>query len=277
MKTPKFFGIHAKPGKRFSIALMLIPFLFLVLGYAVMAEVRHADNPKDKIMPTISKIADTAYTYAFVPDKKGNYRLLKDTVTSFTRLVAGVTLAAFVGLMVGMNMALFKGMQVTISPFITFLSIIPPLALLPVFMITMGTGETAKIALIFIGVVFMITRDVYRETKALPKEQITKALTLGASQLELVYKIVLPQILPGLISTVRLNLGAAWLFLIAGEAMAAKAGLGYTIFLVKRYLAMDVIIVYVFTITGLGFAIDRLLSKLIARKFPWHVAIKGGE
>lgn len=277
MRTPKFWGLHAKPSKRLAIALMLIPFLLILVGYITMSEMRHADNPKDKIMPVISKIADTAYTYAFVPDKKGNYRLLNDSLTSLGRMAAGITLAAFVGLMVGMNMALFKGMNVTISPLITFLSIIPPLALLPAFMITMGTGEAAKIGLIFIGIVFMITRDIYRETLAIPKEQITKALTLGATQGELVYKIVLPQILPALVSTIRLNLGSAWLFLIAGEAMAAKAGLGYTIFLVKRYLAMDVILVYVFTITGFGFAIDRSLKKLVDWKYPWYTAVKGGE
>lgn len=275
MRNPKFWGLHARPGKKLTIALMIIPFLLVLISYIALSEIRHAENPKDKIMPTISKIADTAYNYAFVPDKKGNYRLLNDSITSLVRLVAGISLAAFVGLMIGMNMALFKGMNITISPFVTFLSIIPPLALLPAFMITMGTGEVAKIGLIFIGVVFMITRDIYRETLAIPKEQITKALTLGATQTELIYKIVLPQILPALISTVRLNLGSAWLFLIAGEAMAAKAGLGYTIFLVKRYLAMDVIIVYVFTITGFGFAIDQMLKKLIDRKYPWYIAIKG--
>ncbi len=274
MRTPKFWGLHAKPGKRLATALMLIPFLLLLFGYVVMSEMRHADNPRDKIMPTISKIADSAYNYAFVP-KKGTYRLLNDAITSLVRMVAGITLAAFVGLMVGMNMALFKGMNVMISPFITFISIIPPLALLPAFMITMGVGEAAKIGLIFIGIVLMITRDMYRETLAIPKEQITKALTLGATQTELVYKIVLPQILPALVSTIRLNLGSAWLFLIAGEAMAAKAGLGYTIFLVKRYLAMDVIIVYVFTITGIGFAMDRGLKKLIDWKYPWYTAVKG--
>lgn len=277
MRTPKFWGLHAKPSKRLTIALMLIPFLLFLIGYITLSEIRYAENPKDKIMPTISKIADTAYNYAFVPDRKGKYRLLNDSITSLKRMIIGVSLAAFVGLMVGMNMALFKGMSGTISPFITFLSIIPPLALLPAFMITLGTGEVAKIGLIFIGVVFMITRDIYRETLAIPKEQITKALTLGATQTEIIYKIVLPQILPALISTVRLNLGSAWLFLIAGEAMAAKAGLGYTIFLVKRYLAMDVIIVYVFTITGFGFMFDHALKKLVDWKYPWYSAVKGGE
>ena len=116
----------------------------------------------------------------------------------------------------------------------------------------------------------MITRDIFLSVKKLPQEQITKALTLGASQLELVYRIVLPQILPRLIEAVRLSLGAAWLFLIAAEAIAADQGLGYRIFLVRRYLAMDIILPYVFWITLLGFFFDYSLRLLLRKGFPWY-------
>ena len=103
------------------------------------------------------------------------------------------------------------------------------------------------------------------------REQITKALTLGASQLALVYRIVLPQVLPRLIDALRLSLGAAWLFLIAAEAIAATDGLGYRIFLVRRYLAMDVILPYVFWITLLGFAMDWGLRMLVRWRFRWYL------
>jgi NitT/TauT family transport system permease protein len=57
-----------------------------------------------------------------------------------------------------------------------------------------------------------------------------------------VYRVILPQVMPRLLDAVRISLGAAWLFLIAAEAIASTDGLGYRIFLVRRYLAMDVII-----------------------------------
>ena len=66
--------------------------------------------------------------------------------------------------------------------------------------------------------------------------------------------MVLPQVLPRLLERLRLALGAAWLFLIAAEAIASTEGLGYRIFLVRRYLAMDVILPYVVWITLLAFA-----------------------
>ena len=274
MRMPKFWGLHANPGQKLNWMLALLPFILIITSYIVVSDIRLEANPKDKIMPSISKILDTTYKYAFEPNRKGDYVLLNDATSSLFRLISGVTLAGIVGLMIGMNMAMFPGMRSTLSPIVTFLSIIPPLALLPILLITMGTGEVAKIALIFVGTVFMITRDVYRATRALPKEQVTKALTLAATQLEIVYKIVLPQIMPALLNTVRLSLGAAWLFLIAGEAIASTDGLGYRIYLVKRYLAMDAIIPYVLVITMLGFSMDWMLRKFVAWKYAWYVETK---
>jgi NitT/TauT family transport system permease protein len=124
--------------------------------------------------------------------------------------------------------------------------------------------------LIFTGTFPLICRDIYLYTKKIPQEQITKSLTLGAGQFRTTYSIILPQIVPRLIDTTRLSFGAAWLFLIASEAIASTDGLGYRIFLVRRYLSMDVIIPYVILITLLGFIIDWLLKKIIIWKYSWY-------
>ena len=87
-------------------------------------------------------------------------------------------------------------------------------------------------------------------------------------------RVALPQIAPRLIQGVRLSLGPAWLFLIAAEAIASDSGLGYRIFLVRRYLAMDVILPYVLWITLLAFLIDYALRLLARRAFGW--AHQGG-
>jgi NitT/TauT family transport system permease protein len=76
--------------------------------------------------------------------------------------------------------------------------------------------------------------------------------------------------MPRLIDSVRLGLGPAWLFLIAAEAIASTEGLGYRIFLVRRYLAMDVILPYVLWITILAIIIDQCLRLINRRLFPWY-------
>jgi NitT/TauT family transport system permease protein len=146
---------------------------------------------------------------------------------------------------------------------------IPPLAILPILFIVAGLGELAKVLLIIIGVAPIIVRDLALRTADLPREQMIKAQTLGASTWQLIVRVVLPQMWPRLIDALRLSLGSAWLFLIASEAIASTEGLGYRIFLVRRYLAMDVILPYVAWITFLAFAMDALLRLLRAKAFPW--------
>jgi NitT/TauT family transport system permease protein len=146
---------------------------------------------------------------------------------------------------------------------------IPPLAMLPILFIVLGLEETAKIALIVIGVLPCVARDLSLRIGELPQEQLVKAQTLGASTWQVALRVVLPQTLPRLIDALRLSLGAAWLFLIAAEAIASTEGLGYRIFLVRRYLAMDVILPYVAWITLLAVLSDWLLRRLRAAAFTW--------
>jgi NitT/TauT family transport system permease protein len=159
--------------------------------------------------------------------------------------------------------------RATIAAFVAAVSLIPPLAVLPILFIVVGLGELAKVTLIIVGVAPLIVRDLAMRTAELPNEQIIKAQTLGASTWQLVIRVVLPQMWPRLIDALRLSLGSAWLFLIAAEAIASTEGLGYRIFLVRRYLAMDVILPYVAWITFLAFTMDWVLRTLRAKAFAW--------
>jgi NitT/TauT family transport system permease protein len=272
MSAPRFLGFNANPG-RFNYALAALPFALMVAAYLYGSHVRLTDNPADKLMPSLASMWDAAYQVLFVPDKRtGHLMLLTDWLSSMQRLLLGVGAASLVGLFIGLNAGLYPGFRRLAMPFVTFISIIPPLALLPILFITFGTDELGKVVLIFLGSAWVISRDIYQHVSAIPQEQLIKGLTLGGSQTRITYGIILPQVWPKLIAAIRLNLGSAWLFLIAAEAIASQDGLGYRIFLVRRYLAMDTIIPYVFVITLTGFAMDWLLRKLSARLFPWYAA-----
>lgn len=271
--VPRLWGIHAQPPRALGWLLAAVPFVLALLVYGWASQLRHAANPDDKLLPGAAQMVDAVERMAFTRDaRSGDYLMLKDSAASLRRLALGVVTAALLGLLLGLNMGLFPGLSGLLSPFVTFLSMIPPLAILPILFISFGVDELAKVVLIVIGVFPMIARDMQLAARRMPREQITKALTLGATQLALVYRIVLPQILPRLIEAVRLSLGAAWLFLIAAEAIAADNGLGYRIFLVRRYLAMDVILPYVLWITLLGYLVDLGLRLTLRKAFPWYVA-----
>ena len=257
------------PSRAVRPLLIILPFLAVLAAYAIASEIRLAANPADKILPSPATIVATAERLMTEGDRRsGRILFWHDTAMSLQRLAIGVGLAALTGLVFGLLIGLIPYARTTLNGFVAFASMVPPLALLPILFIVFGLGELSKIMLIYIGITPFLVRDLASRTVEIPHEQIVKAQTLGASTWQMILGVVLPQVLPRLVSSVRLSLGAAWLFVIAAEAITAEAGLGYRIFLVRRYLAMDVILPYVVWITFLAFAMDYAL-RLIHDAIPW--------
>jgi NitT/TauT family transport system permease protein len=242
----------------------------LIAVYLFGSAARLADNPDDKLLPAPSAFVDTLQNYAVEEDRRsGEVLWWLDTGASLKRLLIALTISALIGITGGLAIGALPVVRSLLGPFVAALAMIPPLAILPILFIMLGLGEVAKIALIVFGVAPCIVRDVSLRAGELPKEQLIKAQTLGASSWLLSTRVILPQLWPRLIDALRLTLGSAWLFLIAAEAIASTEGLGYRIFLVRRYLAMDVILPYVIWITLLAYTMDWSLRKLRARLFPW--------
>ncbi|MEX5729169.1 NitT/TauT family transport system permease protein [Rhodovulum iodosum] len=262
--------INRRPGRVLTAFLAALPFVLVMLAYMVGSDIRLAENPSDKLMPAPAQIAATAERLLTEPDRRsGRILFWYDTAVSLKRLAIGVGLAASTGLIFGLLIGLLPHIRATFSGFVAVISMVPPLALLPILFIVFGLGELSKVVLIVIGITPFLIRDLSQRTLEIPREQIVKAETLGASTFTIALRVALPQVLPRLIQSVRLSLGPAWLFLIAAEAIASDLGLGYRIFLVRRYLAMDVILTYVIWITLLAFMIDWALKVLARRAFPW--------
>lgn len=265
---PRLVNIH--PTRSAALALGALPFLLLLAAYLFGSNARLAANPDDKLLPSFSSIASTVNQYAFQEDRRsGDILLVVDTIASLERIGLALAISAIIGMTFGLAVGSIPYLRAAFAPFIGAIAMIPPLAILPILFIVLGLGEVAKVTLIVIGVAPIIIRDLALRATELPAEQLIKAQTLGASSWLLATRIILPQLWPRLIDALRLNLGCAWLFLIAAEAIASTEGLGYRIFLVRRYLAMDVILPYVLWITVLAFAMDGLLRLLRARLFPW--------
>ena len=264
--------LNRRPGRLAAMHLAVAPFLLIVLAYVAGSAVRLAENPNDKLLPAPATFVETAQRMAFEADKRsGDYLLWSDTAASLERLGIGLAAGVAIGLVLGIAIGLLPYVTAALRALVAVVSVVPPLALLPILFIVFGLGETGKVVLIIVGIAPFLVRDVALRVGEIPNEQLIKAQTLGASTWQIVTRVVLPQILPRLVDAVRLSLGPAWLFLIASEAIAATDGLGYRIFLVRRYLAMDVIIPYVAWITLLAYTMDLGLRSLSRRAFPWAV------
>ena len=262
--------LNRLPGRGGALGLGVLPFLLIFVVYVLASDTRLAENSHDKLLPAINTIVDSIHTYAIEEDKRsGNILLWTDTWASLKRLLMGLGIGAAFGLLFGVAVGVVPYVRATLQPFIAALSMIPPLAMLPILFVVFGLDELSKVVLIVFGVAPVIMRDLALRVAEIPREQIIKAQTLGASTWQIVVRVVLPQMWPRLIDAVRLTLGSAWLFLIAAEAIAATEGLGYRIFLVRRYMAMDIILPYVMWITLLAFAMDYALRVLSQRLYPW--------
>ncbi|NGO53920.1 ABC transporter permease subunit [Allomesorhizobium camelthorni] len=268
--------INARVSRGGALFLGALPFLVVAVAYLVTSGERLAANPNDKLLPSAVHMWSAFLDLATVPDRRsGDLILWVDTYASLIRLFIGVGAATFIALTLGIAIGFIPRVRALLLPFVTVVCVIPPLALLPILFIALGLGETAKITLIATGVAPVMVRDIANRVIDLPPELVAKAQTLGGNSWTMVLRFVLPQVMPRLLTCVRLALGPAWLFLIAAEAIASTEGLGYRIFLVRRYLSMDVILPYVAWITLLAVMTDWLLVRLSHAVSPWAHPVEG--
>lgn len=262
--------INRVPSRGLSFFLAALPFVAMIVAYTIGSNARLAVNPADKVLPSLAQMGAAMFEYALVPDKRtGEFLLWSDTAISMWRLCTGLSISVVIALIFGVLMGFIPVAGALMAPFVSAFSLIPPITVLPILFIVVGLEELSKISLIVIGTAPVMLRAVALGVKDIPHEMIVKAQTLGGTTWQILLRVVLPQVLPKLIVATRFALIPAWIFLISAEAIAATSGLGYRIFLVRRFLAMDVIIPYVIWITLIAWLMDMALAKLQRSAFPW--------
>jgi NitT/TauT family transport system permease protein len=200
---------------------------------------------------------------------KINHSMLwKDTKATGRRFILSMALL-IPAVLLGLHMGMFPYVGAFFLRFVLFFDKIVALSLLPILFIAFGIDELAKVMLIVIGVAPTIILDAFNLTRGVPREQIVKGFTLGASDFSVTYRIVLKQIWPRVLNSIRLNLKAVMLFLFAGEMIASTDGLAYRIALLRRHMGMDTIIPYVLWVALLLFLVDLSMRVLNKKMHPW--------
>jgi NitT/TauT family transport system permease protein len=271
-RIPIFLGLHARPGMVFGRFLGLLPVAALLGLYMLASHARSVKNPDDKLMPSLRQMYNEMKTIITVPDRRSGKNLfVEDTTASLKRLGLGIGIAAVASYFVGIIMGLFPGFRALLGPLVTGLSNVNPLAVLVIVLVALGVGESSKVFLVAFGIGIPMMRTIAGMAERMPNELTVKALTLGATQFQVLYRIIAPQMLPRLIDLIRVSLGAAWIFVIAAEAVAATEGLGYRIYLQQRYMNMALIIPYVIYISLLAYTSDLALQGLLKLPcFRWY-------
>jgi NitT/TauT family transport system permease protein len=277
-------SISASPSRLTCWVLSWFLFATGICLYFYTAQKRHRENPDDRVVPTIAQLGAGIYQAAMNPDadeepsadaagqsaveRFRNGMLWKDTVASSRRFLFGLALL-LPAVLLGLHMGLFPYFGVFFLRFILFFDKIIALSVLPILFIAFGIDELSKVMLIVIGVTPTIILDTFNLTKGVPPEQLVKGFTLGARDFDVAYRVVLKQIWPRVLNSIRLNLKPLMLFLFAGEMIASTDGLAYRIALMRRHMGMNIIIPYVLWVALLLFLVDLTMRLLNKRLHPW--------
>ena len=132
-----------------------------------------------------------------------------------------------------------------------------------------GTGETPKLALLFLGVVFFLITLVMDHTKNVRRELIETALTLGANRRVTLFRVVLPAVLPDIVVAMRQMLAVTWTYLVIAEIVASTTGIGAMMMRARRFLHTDEIMSGIIIIGALGLMFDLLFAALHKWLFPY--------
>jgi NitT/TauT family transport system permease protein len=274
--------IYAKPGRSATLLLSWVLFAAGIAAYFYVAHARHLENPEERVTPTLAQMATGMLNAALqpaedeeAPEVAGTVlqqflgsMLWKDTKATGRRF-AYAMLLLIPAVVLGLHMGLFPYVGAFFLRFFLFFDKIVALSLLPVLFIAFGIDELSKVILIVIGVAPTIVLDTFNLARGVPGEQVVKAFTLGAGDFDVAYRVVLKQILPRVVNSIRLNLKAVMLFLFAGEMIASTDGLAYRIALLRRHMGMDVIIPYVLWVALLLFLVDLLMRRTNRMLHPW--------
>ena len=176
---------------------------------------------------------------------------------SLLRVIAGVGLGIVAGSVLGFALAASAMAQKLINPSLTFLYPLPKSALIPVIIIWLGFGNSAQIAVIFLGCLLPIILGAYNGAKGVENTLIWSARSLGASIAETEWQVVMRVALPDLLAGIRVALALSFVLLISSEMVGAREGLGYLIAFLGDGGDYAGMFALAFVVTALGFAADR--------------------
>lgn len=238
------------------VASILVP---LVLWQVLTAT--HAVKPL--FLPSPGSVIQAAW------DLASSGLLWTDASATLTRIAISFVLVVLVSVPLGLAMGSFPSLRAVFEPMISFFRYMPAPAFIPLLIVWLGFGESAKITLLFIGTVFFNTVMSADVAAQVPKELINASYTLGARRWAVVRKVIVPYSVPGLINAMRVNIAATTNLVVVAELIAAQEGLGYRITRAQRFLQTDQIFAVLIVIGIIGITIDvgfRLLRNTVS---PW--------
>ena len=199
--------------------------------------------------------------------------LWRDIVASLARIFQGFAIGAIVAVPLGCATGYFRRLEDWVDPIIELFRPVPPLALLPLFIIWLGIGEVSKVLLIAFSTFFPIFLNTTEGVRSTDPLHLRAALSLGANRWQIFTNVVARSALPGIIVGLRLGFALGFFVLVAAELIAADSGLGYRIQESRNFFLVDRMFVGAAVIGVLGFTFNVILRRLEEFLLRWRSTI----
>ncbi|MDD3577000.1 ABC transporter permease [Halothiobacillus sp.] len=226
-------------------------------------------------LPTPGAVAAAFYTAFTTPpqrrDEKWLYQSLGDSISV---IFLGFLISSLIAIPLGILAGTFDLFSRLTEPFVEFFRYLPAPAFGALAVAILGINEAPKIAIIVIGTFFQQVLVVANTTRKIDTSLLEAAMTLGANRLQLLFRVVIPGMLPDLFRDVRVLLGWAWTYLIVAEMIGASSGITWFITQQARYKNFENVYAAIMMIGFIGITTDLLLAWLSRRIFPWQRGAK---
>ena len=190
---------------------------------------------------------------------------------SLLRVLVALAIALVTAIPLGIVMGLTPVVRAVFTPILDFYRPIPPLAYLPLIVIWLGIGEVSKILLIFLAIFAPLTISTAEAVRRIEPHRVQAVRCLGASSWQVMKWVILPSILPELLTGIRIALGVGWSTLVAAELIAANRGLGFMVQSAAQFLSTDVVVAGILLIAAVALVIEFLLRQLQKRFARWSL------
>ncbi|MCI8558131.1 MAG: ABC transporter permease [Lachnospiraceae bacterium] len=184
--------------------------------------------------------------------------------------LSSFVVAVIIGVPLGWVMGYYKVASFLLNPIFEIIRPIPPIAWIPIIILTMGIGMPAKMFIIFVAAFVPCVINSYLGIRLTDPVRINVAKTFGASEWEIFTTVCIPSSMNMVFTGIRLSLNNSWTTLVAAEMLAATRGLGYMIQLGRTLIRPDIIIVGMFTIGITGALLNNVLALFEKKAAPWR-------
>lgn len=249
-------------GRTLVVRLLQVALLLLWLG------AWHVTASGDLLDPVLAKTPGQSWDYFVSAVQSGE--LWTNLQATMLAVVIAWVLASLIGILVGITLGLLPTVERVVNPFLDAANAMPRIALAPLFIVALGIGTSAKVALACTLVFFIVLSGARAGVRSADQEWLRLSAVLGASKLQLFWKIMLPVATPAIFAAVRLGLIYALLGVVGSELISAQNGLGQLIASYSSLFQMEAVYAILILLAIIAVAMNQVMSLAESWLLRWQ-------